>query len=68
MIAQLTQGLKQLEHIAQHDDISSLIAQYQATLTELMDIQDQLHQRSRRCVVDDDRLTLLEAQLGDIHR
>jgi DNA repair protein RecN (Recombination protein N) len=68
VIAQLTQGLKQLEHIAQHDDISSLIAQYQATLTELMDIQDQLHQRSRRCVVDDDRLTLLEAQLGDIHR
>lgn len=69
ILGQLNQGLRLLESIQAHDaSLTPLIEQFQASVVELGDIQDQLHHRARHTLVDDHRLTELESQLSELHR
>lgn len=69
IMGQLNQGIRLLETIQAHDDsLTPLIEQFQASMLELGDIQDQLHQRARHTLVDDHRLAELESQLSELHR
>lgn len=69
IIGQLNHGLRLLETVQNHDEsLTPLITQYQASVMELSDIQDQLHQRSRHTLVDDHRLAELDSQLSELHR
>jgi len=69
IMTQLNQGLRCLESIQAHDDsLTPLIEQFQASLLELGDIQDQLHHRARHTLVDDHRLAELDSQLSELHR
>lgn len=69
ILGQLNQGLRLLESIQAHDaSLTPLIEQFQASVVELGDIQDQLHHRARHTLVDDHRLAELESQLSELHR
>lgn len=69
ILGQLNQGLRLLESIQAHDaSLTPLIEQFQASMVELGDIQDQLHHRARHTLVDDHRLAELESQLSELHR
>lgn len=69
ILGQLNQGLRLLESIQAHDaSLTPLIEQFQASVVELGDIQDQLHHRARHTLVDDSRLAELEGQLSELHR
>lgn len=69
ILGQLNQGLRLLESIQGHDaSLTPLIEQFQASVVELGDIQDQLHHRARHTLVDDHRLAELESQLSELHR
>lgn len=69
ILGQLNQGLRLLESIQAHDaSLTPLIEQFQASVVELGDIQDQLHHRARHTLVDDHRLAELEGQLSELHR
>lgn len=69
ILGQLNQGLRLLESIQAHDaSLTPLIEQFQASVVELGDIQDQLHHRARHTLVDDHRLAECESQLSELHR
>lgn len=68
-LAQLTQGLRLLENVYEHDhNIEPLISQYRSALLEIEDIHTQVQHHQHHTHVDDHRLTELEQQLSEHHR